>query len=346
MLDIIKNNMFRIVGTSANASLKERLANISKLKAYMRVGKSIIFPLELREYYEEPQRNFEIVENIASKLNNQKEFIENSLFWLYTITPNQEHAVDYFVHGDYQKARTYYKKDNNFGTIISLATIAFIRNNKSSGLKLLTSVITNDNYFSEYATFVNKIIGQNTVHSKQDIFKIILSKVYQNIGKKYLDKFYNDLISKENNEIYNFALEFLAKNSVDELLVIITESINDFDNKMPNSNKETLEMTADFINTVSPLLQKILKDYRDKTIEYQVICNKISKTIGMFLAEYFFERGKSSQYYYNELVNAFTIIKKVEEIACSPIEKSRCQGMARELLSVVEKSETIEQANT
>ena len=47
MLDAIANNAFRIIGTPANAKVKDRLANLSKIKAYARIGKPLSFPLDL-----------------------------------------------------------------------------------------------------------------------------------------------------------------------------------------------------------------------------------------------------------------------------------------------------------
>lgn len=49
-MEIIDNNPYRILGVYANSPLRERVANACKARAFLKVGKSVSFPLDLTGY--------------------------------------------------------------------------------------------------------------------------------------------------------------------------------------------------------------------------------------------------------------------------------------------------------
>ena len=49
-MNILQNNPYRILGVYSNSPIKERLANHNRLKAFLKVGKSVSFPLDLHQY--------------------------------------------------------------------------------------------------------------------------------------------------------------------------------------------------------------------------------------------------------------------------------------------------------
>lgn len=46
-MNLLSHNPYRVLGVMANAPVKERVANQAKIKAFLKVGKPISFPLDL-----------------------------------------------------------------------------------------------------------------------------------------------------------------------------------------------------------------------------------------------------------------------------------------------------------
>lgn len=48
-MNILQNNPYRMLGVFANTSVKERVASLNKMKAYLMVGKTISFPSDISQ---------------------------------------------------------------------------------------------------------------------------------------------------------------------------------------------------------------------------------------------------------------------------------------------------------
>lgn len=53
-MNLLSHNPYRVLGVMANAPVKERVANQAKIKAFLKVGKPISFPLDLEELLPPP----------------------------------------------------------------------------------------------------------------------------------------------------------------------------------------------------------------------------------------------------------------------------------------------------
>ena len=49
-MNVLKNNPYRLLGVYTNSPTKERLANHNRMKAFLKVGKSVFFSLDLPQY--------------------------------------------------------------------------------------------------------------------------------------------------------------------------------------------------------------------------------------------------------------------------------------------------------
>ena len=49
-MNVLKNNPYRLLGVYTNSPTKERLANHNRMKAFLKVGKSVSFSLDLPQY--------------------------------------------------------------------------------------------------------------------------------------------------------------------------------------------------------------------------------------------------------------------------------------------------------
>ena len=72
-MDILQNNPYRILGVYANSPTKERLANHNRMKAFLKVNKSVSFPLDLTQYLSPLNRTDDTVAEAVAKLTLPKD---------------------------------------------------------------------------------------------------------------------------------------------------------------------------------------------------------------------------------------------------------------------------------
>ena len=68
-MNIISGNPYRLLGVYSNSPIKDRIANANKMKAYLKVGKSVSFPLDLLNLIPAPVRLVENMEHACRKIN-------------------------------------------------------------------------------------------------------------------------------------------------------------------------------------------------------------------------------------------------------------------------------------
>ena len=67
-MNILRNNPYRLLGVYSNSPTKERLANHNRMKAFLKVGKPVSFPLDLPQYLTSINRTATSVVEAEAKL--------------------------------------------------------------------------------------------------------------------------------------------------------------------------------------------------------------------------------------------------------------------------------------
>ena len=82
MLDIIQHNPYRTVGVFTTATRKDIVANITRIKANIRVNRQIAFHSDLEGVLPSTQRTIETIADAESKLTLPKDLIHMRNFGL------------------------------------------------------------------------------------------------------------------------------------------------------------------------------------------------------------------------------------------------------------------------
>lgn len=86
-MNILQNNPYRLLGVYSNSPAKERLANHNRMKAFLKVGKPVSFPLDLPSYLGLINRTDASVADAEAKLTLPKDQILYAQFWFIKATP-------------------------------------------------------------------------------------------------------------------------------------------------------------------------------------------------------------------------------------------------------------------
>ena len=96
-MNILQNNPYRLLGVYSNSPTKERLANHNRMKAFLKVGKSVSFPLDMPQYLSSINRTEASAADAEAKLTLPKDQILYAQFWFMKATPLDEVAFNHLL---------------------------------------------------------------------------------------------------------------------------------------------------------------------------------------------------------------------------------------------------------
>lgn len=126
-LDFISDNPFRILGVYANSSLKEIVANRSKMNVFLKVGRHVSFPLDLDNYLGPVDRTTTSVEAADSRLTIESDRLRAAQFWFFTEnTQFDVIAGNHLSCGDLDGAISVWQKKESFSSLQNVAIASLL----------------------------------------------------------------------------------------------------------------------------------------------------------------------------------------------------------------------------
>ena len=282
MLDIIENNPYRLLGLYANSSVKEKISNFNRLKAFAKVGKELSFPLDLTSVLNLPiKRTLDIVKEAESKLVLPNEQVKYAQFWFVKNTAADESAFDFLVSGSFEKATSIWKADENVSSLQNLVVCSLIQNKLSFALKYAYKLYTNFN-----DAFVILILGGKSTVSLDNLGYLFLDILVSFIG---VDKVASELPQDSPWKKY------LLKKYTDSLIDRVSSRINDckkFANKPSTEKyKAALKLKAETQEDILKLKSILFED----DLQYQMISDSLAMVLLNYSSEYFFASEVESE---------------------------------------------------
>ena len=185
MIEVVKNNPFRILGLQATVSDKEIAKRVAELEVYIKMGK--------RKKYESDfpflgnfKRNSETLQEAVNKLNNPVERIFYSLFWFDNI---EEFEFEKLKEENIDEAITITKNSSDNRKVESIIQFSGYKNLSILYLyKIYNDDENEDEYFKKYFYAFSKFITSNYL---SNYLKLITKKINiidsNSVIKKYLD---------------------------------------------------------------------------------------------------------------------------------------------------------------
>lgn len=127
-MNIITNNPYRQLGVYSNSSQKEIVANQSKVKAFLKVGRQITFPLDLNGILPPLTRTEGSIAEATAKLSLPAEQIKFAQFWFVKSTPIDDIACGKLTNGDLNAAIGIWEKKLTISSIQNIIICSLIKN--------------------------------------------------------------------------------------------------------------------------------------------------------------------------------------------------------------------------
>jgi len=179
MLDIIQNNPYRILGIYSNSPTKERVANHNRLKAFLRVGREVPFPLDLPTLLPAIARTAETVSDADAKLTLPAEQLRYAQFWFIKATPLDDVAINHLIKGNTNMAMSIWEKKDNASSLQNRIVCALIQDNYTKAFAYAEKL-----YSSYVADFVNTVLGENHTADSGNLAYSFLDEHCSAVGAK------------------------------------------------------------------------------------------------------------------------------------------------------------------
>lgn len=306
-MNILQNNPYRLLGVYSNSPTKERLANHNRMKAFLKVGKSISFPLDIPQYLSSINRTEASVADAEAKLTLPKDQILYAQFWFMKATPLDEVAFNHLFAGEIKKAEEIWQKRECFSALQNLIVCALIRNKYDFAIKYAEVLYGNTQYLNQ---FISTIIGTGGNFDVSNLGFSFLDILCEEIGVSKLLPFITNRSWKEH----------IGEKTLKRLVDYIQDAINIAQKtKGKGSNARLNAGEALRRNTEDAIL--LLKGcLSTEDLQYQMIADKLGLEILQCGIDYFNDSEEPDAAH-----KAMSLQKYAKSIVVGQMAKDRCK---------------------
>lgn len=263
-MNIINNNPYRQLGVYTTSSQKDIVANQGKMKAFLKVGRPISFPLDLEGVLSAISRTEQSVAEANSKLTLPAEQLKYAQFWFAKCTQIDEIACGKLTGGDIDGAIEIWRKKATVSSLQNLIVCALIKNQLDSAIQNAETL------YSDYGTeFVKMVLGDNALATSENLAHDFLNVLCEELNP-------NQFIGYITNVDWK---EYVESKSTKPLIDRISSAIDISKSTKGNGATARLNAGTKLMNDTKVDLAQ-LKQYVEKSdLKYQMISDKLGLEI-------------------------------------------------------------------
>lgn len=306
-MNILQNNPYRILGVYSNSPTKERLANHNRMKAFLKVGKSVFFPLDLPQYLSAINRTEASVADAESKLTLPKDQILYAQFWFIKTTPLDEVAFNHLFAGEIDKTEEIWQKRECASSLQNLLVCALMHNDYATAISYAETLYGS----AQYATqLISAVVGDSAnidiISLSHDFLDVLIEEVGCPIIIRYLN------ISEWKS--------YVSKKAVSPIIKQLEEAVAKAMSTRKNGPIARWNAGNELMATAKQLLLQLRKLLPKSDLQYQVIADKVGIEILQCGIDYFNDSEE-----FDAADKAMNLQKYAKSIAVGQMAKDRCK---------------------
>lgn len=306
-MNILQNNPYRILGVYSNSPTKERLANHNRMKAFLKVGKSVFFPLDLPQYLSAINRTEASVADAESKLTLPKDQILYAQFWFIKTTPLDEVAFNHLFAGEIDKTEEIWQKRECASSLQNLLVCALMHNDYATAISYAETLYGS----AQYATqLISAVVGDSAnidiISLSHDFLDVLIEEVGCPIIIRYLN------ISEWKS--------YVSKKAVSPIIKQLEEAVAKAMSTRKNGPIARWNAGNELMATAKQLLLQLRKLLPKSDLQYQVIADKVGIEILQCGIDYFNDSEE-----FDAADKAMSLQKYAKSIAVGQMAKDRCK---------------------
>ncbi len=271
-MEIINNNPYRILGVYANSPLRERVANASKARAFLKVGRNVSFPLDLPDSINPLCRTEDSLAQAESSVALPNEQLRYALFWFIRTSVVDDVALKNLMAGDLPAAEDVWRKRECMTSAHNLIVYALVRSDLKLAVKYAENFFDNHDYVSQFAQVV---VGDDS--SCGDLATIFLDALCEEFDAE--DVFY--LLG--DCELREMVSQRVTDKYVGWIENCLSETHQAHGVACLKAGEYLLECAEDWLTSLSDELETL----STSDIRYRSLCEKVSSEIIRCAREYY-----------------------------------------------------------
>lgn len=306
-MNILRNNPYRLLGVYSNSPTKERLANHNRMKAFLKVGKPVSFPLDLPQYLSAIQRTEASVMAAEAQLTLPKDQLLYAQFWFVKATHLDEVAFNHLFAGEIDKAEEIWQKKDTASSLQNRIVCALMREDYRRAVTCAETLYENPLYSNQ---FVSAILGTDGNADIGSLAFRFLDELCDEVGANKLLPFIND--DAWESHVEEKAVKSLV-DSIQDAIAIAKRSKEKGAEARLNAGEALRE------NTRGAFQQ--LKGFLSATdLQYQMIADKLGLEILQCGFDYFNGSDEPEAAH-----KAMSLQKYAQSIVVGQMAKDRCE---------------------
>ena len=263
-MDIIRLNPYRVLGVFANSSARERMANHSRMKAFLKVGKQAPFPLD--SAFSFPiERTTQTVDKAEADLTLPKDQMRYAQFWLIKTSPLDDVAFNNLFAGNADKAISIWeKRPNDVSSLQNRIVCSLIKEDYASALSLAETL-----YADKTDEFVRMVLGDDSSLQAVDVSTTFIDTLCDEVGASVILPYIkNDSWRKH-----------VGEKTISPIMEALQTALETAKQSRDKGSNARLEAGTKLMTTVRPLLIQLKKLLSTSNLQYQMIADKLAQEI-------------------------------------------------------------------
>ena len=313
---IILENPFRILGVYANSPKKDVVSNKAKATAFLKVNKTVEYPLDLKGLMPVPNRTLDVMNEAEAHLAIAKEQIKYVQFWFMKITPIDDIAFNHLVAGNISQAEEMWAKQESISSLQNKIVCYLI------GKKPLLALKTAERLYDKFGdTYINKVDANSTLQMcGTELLHQFIDLLGENLGMAKLLQY----------DLSDSTKAYISSQTVGPLISKISTEVDKtkkVDHKDPKARIEAARKLV--ANTKEDL--KLLRGILPETdSQYQMIADKLGLEILQCGIDYYNNSEEDEAPY-----TAMKMQKHAQSIVVGSLAKQRCEENVRILQKII-----------
>lgn len=314
----VKQNPYRLLGIYANATTKERLANQSRLQAFLKIGKSVSFPLDLTSYLGEVERSEAVIATASANLTLPQDQIRYAQFWFVRDTPIDTVAFNHLESGDLAQAVEIWEQRETPSSLQNLIIYSLIREEYAEALSYAERLYGDSEAVSH---FVELIVGDEAGIESDHIGFDFLDALCEELGGSRL----LPLVSSPAWQ------EHLKDHTVAPLISAIQEAIEEAQKeRKANKSRGASAGYTLYKKSKSPLA-KLKKLLSTSNTQYQLIADELGLEILQCSIDYYNDADDIEA-----ARETARLARYASSIVVGKLAKDRCQENLQTIERIIE----------
>lgn len=264
MLEIIQTNPYRLLGVYSTSSQKEIVANQGKMKAFLKVGRDVAFPLDLNGVLPTVSRTEENVAEANAKLTLPAEQLKYAQFWFAKCTQIDEIACGKLTNGDIDGAIEIWRKKATASSLQNLIVCALIKKQLGNAIEYAEAL-----YSSYGKEFVKMVLGDTALATSDNLAHDFLNVLCEELTP-------NQFIGYISNAEWK---EYVGSKSTKPLIDRISSAIDKSKATKGNGAKARLNAGTKLMNETKSDLAQLKQYVATSDLKYQMIADKLGLEI-------------------------------------------------------------------